>query len=172
MGKLSKHLMEVFKTSTCWQHCSGAVELLNYLKLSQQASAKTNNGTPTFKLGVISNFDHRLRTVLDNMKLSHYFDFILNSYDAGCEKPHKEIFDKAIQMADMKNLQSGECLHIGDTPITDYLGALDAGWHAALIHERDPKSLQQKYGERINDHFVFHSLFDFHKKMSSNYIYW
>lgn len=131
-----------------------------------------NDGRLTFKMGVISNFDHRLDVLLRNMKVNHFFDFVLNSYDAGCEKPDKEIFERAIKEAEMEDLNPNECLHIGDTPITDYIGARAAGWHGALIHEKDPKLLKLKYGDKIDDHHVFGSLFDFHKKVSNDYVHW
>jgi REG-2-like HAD superfamily hydrolase len=173
MTKLSNHLINVYKTSACWQHTFGAIDFLNYLKIQQTLGAKNNkNHEPPFKLGVISNFDHRLDILLRNMKINHFFDFVLNSYDAGVEKPDSEIFKIAMRYAEIDNLKPEECLHIGDTPTTDYLGARKAGWFGALIHERDSESLRRKYGEKLDEHNVFSSLFDLHKKMSSNFISW
>lgn len=173
LEELSDHLLGVYKTSTCWQTAYGSVEFLNYLKLQQQLGAKENSSkTPPFKMGVISNFDHRLDVLLRNMKINHYFDFVTNSYDAGFLKPDKEIFHKAMKWSEIKDLRPEECLHIGDTPLTDYLGAKACGWHAALIHEKDPEYLRNKYGNKIEDHTVFGSLFDLHKKISSDFISW
>lgn len=129
--------------------------------------------TIPFKLGVISNFDDRLEELLSNMKLAKYFDFIINSYRSGFEKPEREIFNRAMAESKIDGLKPSDCLHIGDTPLTDYLGARNAGWYAALIHEREPITLQKKYGEtNINTNHVFRSLFDFHKKLSNNQISW
>jgi FMN phosphatase YigB (HAD superfamily) len=145
----------------------GAVDFLNYLKLQKQFAGQ--NG---FKLGVISNFDSRLDVLLRNMKLNHYFDFVLSSYQAGFEKPQREIFMKAMQSSELKDLKENECLHIGDTPVTDYLGAKEAGWNALLIHDKSPAQLKKKYGERVEDHEVFSNLLDLHKGISNDYIKW
>lgn len=106
------------------------------------------------------------------MKINHYFDFVLNSYDAGFEKPSREIFEKAMKLSEIENLKPSECLHIGDTPVTDYIGARNAGFVSALIHENQPATLRKKYGDKFEDHHIFGSLFDLHKKISSDYISW
>lgn len=107
------------------------------------------------------------------MKLAKYFDFIINSYRSGFEKPEKEIFLKAMNESKLENLKPNECLHIGDTPLTDYFGARKAGWYAALIHEKAPVELQKKYGQSsINPNHVFSSLFDLQKRLSNNQITW
>lgn len=38
-------------------------------------------------LGVISNFDERLKPILNSLKLADLFDFVLGSYEAGFCKP-------------------------------------------------------------------------------------
>lgn len=146
--------------------------LLIYLLFFFLFKFKGHNQNELFKIGVISNFDHRLGQLLTNMKMNQYFDFIINSYDAGCEKPQKEIFTKAIESSNLLNLKETECLHIGDTPSIDYIGAKAAGWHAALIHAKGADYLKEKYGEKINTDHIFSSLFDFHKKAINNNIKW
>lgn len=123
-------------------------------------------------MGVISNFDSRLDVLLRNMKLHQYFDFVLSSYQAGFEKPDKEIFKKAMKLSDLKDLKPSECLHIGDTPVTDYFGAREAGWYALLLHESTPEKLRKKYGEKIEDHHVYQNFIDMHKDISKDYIKW
>lgn len=169
--KLSEYLVDLYKTAACWQSCSGTIELLNYLKMQQQLGTK-NLSKPPFVLGIMSNFDPRLDALLRNMKINHFFDFILNSYESKMEKPNPEFFHLAIKAADIEDLRPDECLHIGDGPTTDYLGAKNAGWNAALIHEKDVKYLIEKYGEKIDEFYCFSSLFDFHKKLANNVIIW
>ncbi|XP_053953655.1 rhythmically expressed gene 2 protein [Anastrepha ludens] len=181
LGNLSNHLLELYKTSLCWQHCNGSIDLLNYLRLQQQLA--TNHHDNEFNddhsshkspisLGVISNFDPRLDILLRNLKIKHYFDFTINSYDSNCEKPNPEIFNLAMRMSDLTDLKPEECLHIGDGPTTDYLAAKNIGWNSALIHEKNVNYLIPKYGDKIEEHFVFPSLYDFHKKFSNNFIKW
>lgn len=164
------HLLDLYKSSACWQHCNGSVDLLNYLRMQQQLAKSQKK--PTFSMGIISNFDPRLSTLLSNMKIAHYFDFIINSYDSNVEKPDGKIFKLAINQSDVENLKPFECLHVGDGPITDYLAAKNQGWNTALIHEKNYAYLLHKYGDRIEEHLVFPSLYDFHKKLSNNCIEW
>ncbi|CAD7003597.1 rhythmically expressed gene 2 protein [Ceratitis capitata] len=181
LANLSNHLIELYKTSLCWQNCNGSVDLLNYLRLQQQLATNHNDAEvddnrtrhkSSIALGVISNFDPRLDTLLRNLKIKHYFDFTLNSYDCNVEKPNPEIFHLAMRMSELENLMPEECLHIGDGPTTDYLAAKNVGWNSVLIHEQNANYLRQKYGDRIEDEYVFHSLYDFHKKFSNNFIIW
>ncbi|KAM7358866.1 rhythmically expressed gene 2 [Cochliomyia hominivorax] len=174
IDSFTNHLLDLYKSSSCWEHCNGSVDLLNYLRMQQQLGIKeSSNRQPPFVMGVISNFDPRLTVLLKNLKIDHYFDFILNSYDCKVEKPNKEFFEKAFKMADMKDLKPDQCLHIGDGPTTDYMGARACGWNAALVHKRSAQYLMKKYGEdRIDKNFVFPSLFDFHKKLANSSIYW
>ncbi|VEN64033.1 unnamed protein product [Callosobruchus maculatus] len=59
--------------------------------------------------------------------------FVITSYEAEIEKPDSRIFEEAKRLSRLKELCSDECLHVGDNPRLDYLGARDAGWQAALI---------------------------------------
>lgn len=106
------------------------------------------------------------------MKLHQYFDFVLGSYQAGAEKPDKEIFKMAMKASELKDLKPQECLHIGDTPVTDYFGPRSAGWYSLLIHERPVAKLREKYGDKFEDHHVYQNFIDLHKDISNNYIKW
>ena len=106
------------------------------------------------------------------MKLHQYFDFVLDSYSVGWTKPTKEIFKKAMEEAELKDLKPHECLHIGSHAITDYFGAREAGWYGLLVHDKSADELTRKYGQDIEDHHVFSSLYDMHKKISNDYMKW
>jgi putative hydrolase of the HAD superfamily len=82
------------------------------------------------KMGVLSNWDSRLRKVLQGFDWSEYFDLILISEELGSEKPDSAIF----RMAEKQGaLRPGECALIGDDPISDRGGAEQAGWKWALV---------------------------------------
>jgi len=168
VNSMTNYLLDLYKTSTCWQLTYGTVDFLNYLKLQKQFGSQS--GEPKLKLGVISNFDSRLDVLLRNMKLNHYFDFVLGSYQAGVEKPDKEIFKIAMKASELKDLKPDQCLHIGNTPVTDYFGPRSAGWYSLLIHEKTPEKLREKYGENIQDHHVYQNFIDLHKDISKDYI--
>ncbi|XP_059216330.1 rhythmically expressed gene 2 protein isoform X2 [Stomoxys calcitrans] len=174
IDSFTKHLLELYKTSSCWQHCNGSVDLLNYLRMQQQLGARENaRGEYPFVMGVISNFDPRLPKLLVNLKIDHFLEFALNSYDCKVEKPNKEIFDMAMRASNLNDLKPEQCLHVGDGPTTDYIAAKSAGWNAALVHEKNANYLTAKYGEdKIDASFVFPSLYDFHRKLATNSITW
>lgn len=75
-------------------------------------------------LHLVSNFDHRLYAVLDALALDHWFDSITISTAVGAAKPSAQIFQAALDRAQV--LPSQVC-HIGDNYELDYLGAIAAG---------------------------------------------
>lgn len=68
------------------------------------------------------------------MKIAHYFDFVINSYDAGIEKPNIEIFKKAMKESEIEGLKPKECLHIGHSILPDYFGAQKAGLYLMMFY--------------------------------------
>lgn len=79
---------------------------------------------PRFTLGVISNFDGRLRMILEQLGISKYFAAVIISSEVGADKPDAFIFERAIQLADVR---PNEALHVGDDPVRDWEGAEAAG---------------------------------------------
>ena len=81
-------------------------------------------------LGVVSNWDSRLHTILKGTGLAEYFDFILASAEVGSAKPDKKIFIEAIRRSGVK---PAEVCHIGDDLLADIRGANSVGIEAILI---------------------------------------
>lgn len=86
-------------------------------------------------MGVISNSDDRIETVLKNLNIDHYFQFILLSCQVGVEKPSLEMYQKALKIIRnfSKLATEKDILHVGDDAIKDYQGAINSGWNALLI---------------------------------------
>ena len=84
-------------------------------------------------LGVISNWDSRLISTLENIGLARYFDFILPSAVVGSAKPNKKIFEEALRRS---GVAPHEACHIGDEMRTDVAGAEGVGIHPILL-DRD-----------------------------------
>ncbi|KAG5884563.1 hypothetical protein JTB14_006590 [Gonioctena quinquepunctata] len=150
LDAVAANLLEVYKTSACWQQCYGVMGLLSYLRSTGVA------------MGVISNFDPRLNSILINTKLRHYFQFVSTSYDVGIEKPDARIFEEAMFVSKLKDLEPQECLHVGDRASLDYSGAISAGWNGVLIDDRNPDVIKSKYPDVDTSH-VFASLYQLHK---------
>jgi putative hydrolase of the HAD superfamily len=79
---------------------------------------------PRFQLAVISNFDGRLRFILQNLGISKYFAHVFISSEVGADKPDPEIFRRAVTMMRFK---ADEVLHVGDDPKRDWKAAAAAG---------------------------------------------
>jgi putative hydrolase of the HAD superfamily len=77
-----------------------------------------------FQLAVISNFDGRLRFILQHLSLSNYFSYIFISSELGADKPDPEIFRGAFKVM---HLDANEFLHVGDDPERDWKAAEEAG---------------------------------------------
>ena len=75
------------------------------------------------RLGVISNFDRRLRKVLADLGLDGFFEEIVISSEVGFDKPDPRIFPHALVGL---GVTAGEALHVGDDPHKDW-GAEAAG---------------------------------------------
>ncbi|GFR83001.1 haloacid dehalogenase-like hydrolase domain-containing protein 3 [Elysia marginata] len=118
LQNISNDLFVHYMKSEAWEFLPGAVDALKDL-----------HRYPV-KLGVISNWDHRLYRVLAVMGLQPYFDFVIPSYVVGVEKPDKRIFQLALQDADCL---PGEAIHFGDNIKKDLQGAQGAGWDACLL---------------------------------------
>jgi putative hydrolase of the HAD superfamily len=77
-----------------------------------------------FRLGIVSNFDTRLFQILPQLGISHYFEKVIVSSQAGADKPSPRIFDVACKTF---SLQPRDILFVGDDPVADWQGAANAG---------------------------------------------
>ena len=82
------------------------------------------------RLGLISNWDHRLRPVLSGLGLDRWLDPIVISCEVGAEKPDPEIFRAALGAA---RVEPERALMVGDSPAPDVSGARAAGLWAVLL---------------------------------------
>ncbi len=79
---------------------------------------------PHFELAVVSNFDGRLRFILQHLGISTFFAHIFISSEIGADKPDPEIFLRALKLTHFK---ANEVLHVGDDPERDWEAASAAG---------------------------------------------
>jgi len=77
-----------------------------------------------YRLGIISNFDRRLRRVLTELGVGHLFSPVVISSEVGADKPDPWIFQQALAQA---KIAPHEALHVGDEPSADWEGAAKAG---------------------------------------------
>lgn len=113
--ELADQYMEVLTT---YNHLfPGTIEILAYLK-------------PHYNLHIITNgFSEVQGKKMKNAHIDHYFDVIMDSELAGVKKPHPEIFELALEKA---NVTADKSLMIGDSLEADILGAKEVGFE--VIH--------------------------------------
>ncbi|HPR63576.1 MAG TPA: HAD-IA family hydrolase [Thermoanaerobaculia bacterium] len=114
-------LYEIFRRPETWERYPAAEHTLEIL---------SRNG---LSLGIISNWDSSLKSILDSLDLTRFFQVILISSMVGVAKPAKEIFLMAARAFDVTPTQ---CLHIGDSLHDDYMGAVGAGFQALLLDRK------------------------------------
>jgi putative hydrolase of the HAD superfamily len=77
-----------------------------------------------FELGILSNFDGRLRLILEDLRIARFFKHWVISSEAGADKPSPWLFEHAAAKA---GVTVNEALHVGDDPECDWAGAEAAG---------------------------------------------
>ena len=91
-----------------------------------------------FQLAIVSNFDGRLRVILERLGIAKYFGRVFLSSEMGADKPDPEIFRRALKLLD---LRPSEVLHVGDDPERDWRAAAGAGLSVFQL-DRKKNSLQ------------------------------
>lgn len=82
------------------------------------------------ELGIISNFDSRLYSVLESLRLAPYFESITISSEAGAAKPSPLIFATALKK---HHCEPNQAWHVGDSEDEDVEGAKAAGLRAVWV---------------------------------------
>ena len=90
------------------------------------------------RLSVISNFDGRLRMILELLGISKYFATVVISSEVGADKPDPLIYTRALEL---NHAAGSETLHVGDDPVKDWQGAAAAGLRVFRL-ERPQNSLR------------------------------
>lgn len=83
-----------------------------------------------YRLGVISNADGRVPTLLRELGLADRFEVILDSHLVGVEKPDPRIFGLALDALDVP---AAAAMYVGDFPAVDVAGARAAGLSPVLL---------------------------------------
>lgn len=97
----------------------GTIELLEYLK-------------PNYRLHIITNGFKAVQFLkMRNSGILDYFETITTSEDAGVKKPHRVIFERALEDA---GASIAESVMIGDNVEADILGAMEIGMRAILFN--------------------------------------
>lgn len=93
---------------------------------------------PRFELAVVSNFDGRLRFILQHLTISRYFRHVFLSSELGADKPNPFIYQRALELS---GFLPDEVVHVGDDPQRDWAAARAAGLEVFQL-ERPGNSLR------------------------------
>ena len=91
-----------------------------------------------FRLGIISNWDQRLKPLLSSLRLDVFFEWVGVSCEVGFEKPSPVIFEHAIAKL---GIPPERILFVGDQPSEDFEGARQVGMRSLLIDRDKPSDL-------------------------------
>ena len=112
--------------SSFWDYFIGHIrpdkEALAFLK-----KAKENNIPVCLVSDMFGNIQAKK---LQKMKLEKYIDFIVTNDEVFCDKPHPEIFRKALEKL---KIQPEKAIMVGDNPIKDIQGAAAASIKGYLV---------------------------------------
>src|ERR1043165_3457908 len=93
-----------------------------------------------YQLHLITNgFETTQRLKLQYSGISRYFDQLITSEKSNSMKPHRDIFDYALNAAKARIEDS---IMIGDAVDIDILGAINAGWDTAYFN---PNNVPHKH---------------------------
>ena len=122
-------LYEAFARPEAWRIYDDVLPMLDHL---------AGRG---FKLAIISNWDERLRPLLQELRLEGYFSDIVVSHEVAFTKPSPVIFEYAARKL---SLPVEAILHVGDSIESDVQGARAAGLQALHL---DRKATQMREGK-------------------------
>ncbi|MBI3407781.1 MAG: HAD-IA family hydrolase [Planctomycetes bacterium] len=87
---------------------------------------------PGLILGLASNYDSRLRSVLAGFPILAKFQHVVISSEIGYRKPAPEFFRR---LTDLTKSSPDKILYVGDDPVSDFEAARAAGLDAMLIEK-------------------------------------
>jgi putative hydrolase of the HAD superfamily len=123
--ELANRFHRQFNTLETWQLYPDAMPALEAVAERRRAGG--------LSVGVLSNWEDWLETLLTQLELSGFFDFVVVSASAQLEKPDPAIFRLALERA---GVSASQALHVGDSLHADVYGALHAGIRPVLLDRR------------------------------------
>ncbi len=116
--ELARQVYDAFGEAARWRPYDDVLPALHRLK---------DQG---LTLGIISNWDRRLVSLLDTLGIGDLVDTVVSSADVGLRKPDPRIFELACGRV---GVAPGRAAHVGDHHYADIVGARAVGMSAILI---------------------------------------
>ncbi len=110
-----------------------------YRLYSETSTVLQNLREAGYIVGVISNWDSRLTGILEGLGLMEQLHHVTISAVVGWEKPHRAVFDHALQAV---SVPPSRALHIGDSLREDIQGAAQVGLQPLWLQRQEvPESV-------------------------------
>jgi putative hydrolase of the HAD superfamily len=130
-----EEIYDLFRDSRGWMLFEETRQVLEELRRHQ------------LKLGVISNFDSRLYSVLKDLDILSFFDSVTICSEAGAAKPQPEIFQAALRSL---QVAPGRTLFAGDSLLDDFQGGQIVGLATFLV-DRSGRYADMKSVRRVSN---------------------
>lgn len=114
------------------------------------------NLSQKFKLGIIANQVAGTQKRIDNWCIGKYFDVVVASAEAGCEKPDSKIFNMALKQA---KCNPSEAVMIGDRLDNDIIPAKKLGMKTVWVRQGFAK-FQSVKNELERPDYIVESIVD------------
>ena len=114
------------------------------------------NLSQKFKLGIIANQVVGTQKRIDNWGIGKYFDVVVASVEAGCEKPDLKIFNMALKQA---KCSPREAVMIGDRLDNDIIPAKKLGMNTVWVRQGFAK-FQSVKNELERPDYIVESIVD------------
>src|SRR5262245_43877246 len=129
-----EEIYDLFRDSRGWMLFEETRQVLEDLRSHQ------------LKLGVISNFDSRLYSVLKDLGILSFFDAITICIEIGAAKPQPEIFQAALQSL---RVEPSRTLFAGDSLLDDFQAGQSVGLVTFLV-DRSGRYADMKSVRRVS----------------------
>jgi putative hydrolase of the HAD superfamily len=129
-------LWVAFADPARWKLFDGVIETLAEIKKRR------------YQMALLSNWDHRLRSLIEGLELEKFFDELFISSEVGFEKPDSRIFKMAEKHF---KLPSDAFLHVGDSDHHDVNGAKAVGWQWIQITHQPGKGFVNNQISKLVD---------------------
>lgn len=122
--------LDVAEMDKCWEKIQLATEDY-WIPFDNVHEVLTGLRDNTLRMGVISNWDHSARGLLERHDLIGFFEHCIISSEVGINKPDPAIFSLAVQKA---KADPRECLYVGDNYYDDAVGSRKVGMQTLILN--------------------------------------
>jgi len=98
-----------------------------------------------YRMGIVSNWESRLLQLCASHGIAEWFDFAVVSEIEGYSKPHRRLYERALELA---GAPAEQVVHVGDKLREDVEGAASVGISAVLLDRAGDPSIE--YQPRVS----------------------